>query len=474
MLSDISIARLSQTLGMIKPFHNESVSRLEDGTPITSCGLSSYGYDLSLGPTYRRMKTTQELWEEGWNLNGRFQKQLVMDPCNFNPAFYTEVLQIPDEGLILMPGDFILSVSNEYINMPSDVSAICMQKSTCARTQLRVEVTPLEAGWSGFVTYEICNPTPHPVLLRKGMGITQALFFVGDKPCSTTYEDRGGKYQNQPQEPVIPRSKQKPVRGYPYLVLENNTVVLKHLDLQVETEKKPTPAEKAAAKVKECFKGISSEDLKQPVAGHALEQEMGRIFNEMLEDIRGQEIEKQYNQQKQERLAKAPVGVTVEQAMAVIAKAIHEDQDYAWTWLCNLAMMAQDAGAANAEANKRAANFLYNIFGYRAWAVNDTYKEHIKAGQQVSFSENCIRHGLDEKAVQDLISSTRANGFTTGAKPGSTAAKLGILPEKHEQISYACYLTDTDSKERMDEINRLIEKVRRGELIDMLIMKLPV
>jgi hypothetical protein len=56
----------------------------------------------------------------------------------------------------------------------------------------------------------------------------------------------------------------------------------------------------------------------------------------------------------------------------------------------------------------------------------------------------------------------------------STAAKLGILPEKHEQVSYACYLTDTDSKERMDEINRLIEKVRRGELIDMLIMKLPV
>jgi hypothetical protein len=47
----------------------------------------------------------------------------------------------------------------------------------------------------------------------------------------------------------------------------------------------------------------------------------------------------------------------------LIAKAVHEDQDYAWTWLCNLAMMAQDAGATNAEANKRAANFLYNIFG---------------------------------------------------------------------------------------------------------------
>lgn len=431
MLSDISIARLSQAHGMIKPFHNESVSRLEDGTPITSCGLSSYGYDLSLGPTYRRMKTTQELWEEGWNLNGRFQKQLVMDPCNFNPAFYTEVLQIPDEGLILMPGDFILSVSNEYISMPSNVSAICMQKSTCARTQLRVEVTPLEAGWSGFVTYEICNPTPHPVLLRKGMGITQALFFVGDQPCSTTYEDRGGKYQNQPQEPVIPRSKQKPVRGYPYLVLENNTAVLKHLDLQVETEKKPTPAEKAAEKVKECFNGISSEDLERPVANHALEQEMGRIFNEMLEDIRGQEIEKQYNQQKQERLAKAPAGVTVEQAMAVIAKAVHEDQDYAWSWLCNLAMMAQDAGATNAEANKRAANFLYNIFGYRAWAVNDTYKDHISAqGIEPTFDDQSYRKGIDQEAVQNIIKEARSHGSVAYAKPGSTAAKLGIVPEQ--------------------------------------------
>ena len=35
--------------------------------------------------------------------------------------------------------------------------------------------------------------------------IAQLLFLQGNEPCATSYKDRGGKYQNQPARPVLPR-----------------------------------------------------------------------------------------------------------------------------------------------------------------------------------------------------------------------------------------------------------------------------
>jgi hypothetical protein len=37
--------------------------------------------------------------------------------------------------------------------------------------------------------------------------------------------------------------------------------------------------------------------------------------------------------------------------------------DYAWSWHCNLAMMAYDAGAPHRDANIRAADFMKYCFG---------------------------------------------------------------------------------------------------------------
>jgi hypothetical protein len=41
------------------------------------------------------------------------------------------------------------------------------------------------------------------------------------------------------------------------------------------------------------------------------------------------------------------------------------DPDYAWTWHCNIAMVAQDAGAPHKEANIRAGDFMNMLFGVR-------------------------------------------------------------------------------------------------------------
>ena len=53
----------------------------------------------------------------------------------------------------------------------------------------------------------------------------------------------------------------------------------------------------------------------------------------------------------------------VSKAMKYLRWAMKNDPEYAWSWHCNLAMMACDAGATHAEANKQAASFMKATFG---------------------------------------------------------------------------------------------------------------
>lgn len=50
-------------------------------------------------------------------------------------------------------------------------------------------------------------------------------------------------------------------------------------------------------------------------------------------------------------------------ALWILSYVMKKYPDYAWTWHCNLAMMAYDAGAPHQEANKRAADFMRRSFG---------------------------------------------------------------------------------------------------------------
>jgi deoxycytidine triphosphate deaminase len=60
-----------------------------------------------------------------------------------------------------------------------------------------VNVTPLEPEWEGHVTLEFSNTTPLPAKIYANEGVAQMLFFESDEVCSTSYADRGGKYQGQ-------------------------------------------------------------------------------------------------------------------------------------------------------------------------------------------------------------------------------------------------------------------------------------
>ena len=56
-------------------------------------------------------------------------------------------------------------------------------------------------------------------------------------------------------------------------------------------------------------------------------------------------------------------------ALWIISRAMKKDPEFAWSWHCNIAMVAQDAGAPHKESNIRAADFMMGIFGV------DTHRE---------------------------------------------------------------------------------------------------
>ena len=55
--------------------------------------------------------------------------------------------------------------------------------------------------------------------------------------------------------------------------------------------------------------------------------------------------------------------ITVTDAFNVLQKYMQDDKDYAWSWHCNIAMVAVDAGANHIEANIRTGDFMRRCFG---------------------------------------------------------------------------------------------------------------
>lgn len=130
-----------------------------------SYGLSSCGYDLRLGDKF--------IGSDG------FSQDAI------------------DGGFVIGPGESVLAFGVERINMPRNIAAHCVGKSTWARKFIEVLVTPIEPGWSGDVTIEIVNLGREDQLLKVGEGICQLQFFEIAGDVEMSYLDKSGKYQGQ-------------------------------------------------------------------------------------------------------------------------------------------------------------------------------------------------------------------------------------------------------------------------------------
>ncbi|MDX9855218.1 MAG: dCTP deaminase [Candidatus Moranbacteria bacterium] len=141
-----------------------------DISPFDEGRITTNSYDLSLGNTIIQYK------------------QDIIDPkCQ---ASYEEII-IPEDGLVLNAGDFVLGHSKERIGSDFYVPLI-HGKSGTARMGLFVHVTAdlIDIGSHGVTTFQLYATLP--VRLYPGMLIAQVSFWVplGD---IVLYK---GKYQN--------------------------------------------------------------------------------------------------------------------------------------------------------------------------------------------------------------------------------------------------------------------------------------
>jgi dCTP deaminase len=188
--------------GMIEPFQRELVQAVEHplaaNAPlghaqqkVLSYGTSSYGYDIRL--------SAQEF------LTFRHVPGTVMNPKRFNPGNLEPAPLHQDEDgryFILPAHTYGLGVALEKLRVPPNITVICLGKSTYARLGIIVNTTPAEAAWEGHLTLEFSNSSGADCRIYAEEGICQLLFFEGD-PCETTYQDRAGKYQYQPERVTL-------------------------------------------------------------------------------------------------------------------------------------------------------------------------------------------------------------------------------------------------------------------------------
>lgn len=173
ILNDNQIIEMcEQPNGMIQPYIKTS----EGGV---SYGISSYGYDL-------RLSTEFVIFNK--------DESTIIDPLN--PFLYQVERYEISNPFTISPKEFILAETFEKVNIPRDVIAVCIGKSTYARCGLFLNTTPIEPGFQGTITLELYNSTDIPIKIYPMLGICQLVFFKGKTP-NIAYDQRNGKYMHQ-------------------------------------------------------------------------------------------------------------------------------------------------------------------------------------------------------------------------------------------------------------------------------------
>lgn len=157
--------------------------------------LGSCKLDLRLGNVYRVFNHS---------------KTPFIDPTD--PAtlkdLTTEVRVREGQPFTVQPGEFILAMTKEYVEMPDDLTGELEGRSSIGRLGIVVHSTAanIDAGFRGHITLELGNMGRIPVMLYSGMRICSITFEELTSPALVPYYKRkSAKYigQKDPQASKI-------------------------------------------------------------------------------------------------------------------------------------------------------------------------------------------------------------------------------------------------------------------------------
>lgn len=154
--------------------------------PYDSGNLQPASYDVTLSDVYRTMP------EESRH---PMAPSFTVDPFDQETLDrITERHVANSEGIIIKPRQFILTGTVERVSIPPYIVGRIEGRSSLGRLGLAVHITAgyLDPGFSGTVTLECANLSPHSIKLTPGMRIAQISFHRLTKYARQPYR---GRYQ---------------------------------------------------------------------------------------------------------------------------------------------------------------------------------------------------------------------------------------------------------------------------------------
>jgi len=103
--------------------------------------------------------------------------------------------EIQNKTIIIPPHSFLLATTQEYVELPNNLTAFVEGRSSIGRIGLFIQNAGwVDPGFNGRITLELYNASSLPIRLEAGKRICQLVFCMMDKAADKPYE---GKYQGQ-------------------------------------------------------------------------------------------------------------------------------------------------------------------------------------------------------------------------------------------------------------------------------------
>lgn len=141
--------------------------------------ISAVGVDLRLSNQFRSFKMIHKAY---------------IDLTKENFELDTELIEIPEgKSLVVHPGEFILGVTEEKVELPNDIAGRLDGRSSLGRLGIIVHSTAghVDPGWKGRLTLEISNIGKLPVALMPGSRFCKIVFETVSTEVEKPYK---GKY----------------------------------------------------------------------------------------------------------------------------------------------------------------------------------------------------------------------------------------------------------------------------------------
>lgn len=102
-----------------------------------------------------------------------------------------EMEEMDDDTYTLKPGGYYLCVTKEKVNMPPDLVAFMLPRSTLFRCGVSLRTAVIDPGYCGVLTIGMKNESEHEFTLQKGARVCQVVF----SEIRGESENYNGRYQ---------------------------------------------------------------------------------------------------------------------------------------------------------------------------------------------------------------------------------------------------------------------------------------